>query len=78
MVSTLLEIMAFSGQRMTTNITTTTITTVTTISITTTTYDLTGDCPQVMKLQLSQEAISCCKSPVGNCQNILNFEDQIL
>ena len=62
--ATLLEIMEFSGQRMTAN--TTTITTATTIAITTTTsYDLNRECPQVMKLQTSQEAISCCRSPVG-------------
>ena len=42
--ATLLEIMEFSGQRMTAN----------TITITTTTsYDLNRDCPQVMKLQTS-------------------------
>ena len=50
--ATLLEIMEFSGQRMTAN--TTTITTATTIAITTTTsYNLNRDCPQVMKLQTS-------------------------
>ena len=40
--ATLLEIMEFSGQRMTAN----------TITITTS-YDLNRDCPQVMKLQTS-------------------------